>query len=525
VPDSGTTLRDLRIGIDVGGTHTDAVVLDSTDRVITWTKKRTTPDVSEGVEAALDAILEQLGGQARRVGRVMLGTTHGINAVLERKNLARVAVLRLGSPATESVPPLISWAPDLRAAVLADVAVLPGGSYVDGREIQPLAAGQVRDFLQRSADRTDAVAVTGVFSPAYRDQELAVAELVREVLPPGTGISLSHEIGSLGLLARENATILNAALSRVASEVTSSLRAILDQRGISAPIFFAQNDGTLMGMDLASRYPVLTIGSGPANSIRGAAFLTRLGDALVADVGGTSTDFGVLAGGFPREATMGAELAGVKTNLRMPDVISLGIGGGTVVARDDQDVVVGPASLGYRLTSGAYCFGGNTPTLTDAAVLAGRADVGTHRPPQDSASLLSRALEIADARIADAIESMNLGREVSSLVVVGGGAFLIADKQHAVPNVVRPEHSTVANAVGVAIAPVSGRWDTVVPANRDRRRALDDACEIATSRAIQAGADPSRVEIVEVMETPVGYLPQPAIRLQVRAAGPLGWIS
>jgi hypothetical protein len=77
----------------------------------------------------------------------------------------------------------------------------------------------------------------------------------------------------------------------------------------------------------------------------------------------------------------------------------------------------------------------------------------------------------------------------------------------------------------VAIAPVSGRWDTVVPIGKDRRLAIDDACEFAISRAIQAGADPGRVEIVEISETPIGYLPQPATRLRVRAAGPLGRIA
>lgn len=184
MPEQGNTTPDeLRIGLDVGGTHTDAVVVDSADRVLTWTKKRTTPEVTEGVAAALDGILEQLGGRATEVGRVMLGSTHGINAVLERKGLARVAVLRLGGPATESVPPLISWPRGLREAVVADMEILPGGYYVEGRPIRQLDRARVRAFLERNADRIDAVAVTGVFSPAYREQELEVAELVHELLP------------------------------------------------------------------------------------------------------------------------------------------------------------------------------------------------------------------------------------------------------------------------------------------------------------------------------------------------------
>ena len=515
------TNRDLRVGLDVGGTNTDAAVLDAQDRIVTWTKKQTTPDVGSGIENALDTLLGQLGADAARVGRVMLGTTHGINAVLERRNLSRVAVIRLGAPATASVPPLVSWPTDLRQAAVVDTAILPGGSYVEGRPISVLDRTLIRDFLDRNAATIESVAVTGVFSPAYNEQELEVADLVREFLGESVGVSLSHEIGALGLVARENATVLNAALFKVASEVTSTLTHILAERNIRASTYFAQNDGTLMSVDLATRYPVLTIGSGPANSIRGAAFLTGLSDALVADVGGTSTDFGVLVDGFPREATMGAELAGVKTNFRMPDVMSLSIGGGTEVHESGEDVQVGPRSLGYRLTTSALCFGGDVATLTDAAVAAGRTEVGTTRPPGERARTWHKALDISDARIADAVESMHFGSDAAAMVVVGGASFLVSDKQDYGMTVIRPETGTVANAVGVAIAPVSGRWDTVVPIGHDRRRAIDEASEIAISRAIQSGADPSRVEVVEITETPIGYLPQPATRLRVRAAGPL----
>ena len=100
--------------------------------------------------------------------------------------------------------------------------------------------------------------------------------------------------------------------------------------------FFAQNDGTLMGLDQALRYPVLTIGSGPANSVRGAAFLTGTGDSLVADVGGTSTDVGVLVNGFPRESSQGVEIGGIRTNFRMPDLVTIALGGGTVVSAGNR---------------------------------------------------------------------------------------------------------------------------------------------------------------------------------------------
>ena len=131
---------------------------------------------------------------------------------------------------------------------------------------------------------------------------------------------------------------------------------------------------------------MLTIGSGPANSVRGAAFLTGTADSLVVDVGGTSTDVGVLVNGFPRESSQGVEIGGIRTNFRMPDLVTIALGGGTVVAARAR-----PASGSGRAASATCCsqealvFGGGTPTLTDSAVAAGRAALGdpgrTGRPP------------------------------------------------------------------------------------------------------------------------------------------------
>ena len=514
--------RDLRIGVDVGGTNTDAVVLDATDRVIARAKCPTSADVTGGVHDSLAAVLARLGEDdrdGRRVGRVMLGTTHATNAILQRRGLGRVAVMRLGSPATTAVPPLESWPADLRKTVAVDAAVLPGGHYIDGRTIAPLDADAVRRFLHGVAGRVDAVAVAGVFSPAFTEHELTVAELVRHELGDGVAVSMSHEIGALGLLERENATVLNAALYEVAAQVRHALGEALREHGLDAASYFAQNDGTLMAVDYAVRYPVLTIGSGPANSIRGAAFLSGLPDAIVADVGGTSTDLGVLVKGFPRQSAAGVEIGGVRTNFPMPDILAIALGGGTVVGADGA---LGPRSVGYRITEEAYVFGGGTPTMTDAAVAAGRAGIGWQQPPAHLGDLFSAALEASDALVADAVDRMALGRGDRPLVVVGGGAFLVPDDLPGVSKVIRPDDGDVANAVGAAIAQVSGSWDTIVPVGDGRRAALDEACEVAVRRAVQAGADPAGVEVVDMVEIPLSYLPEPASRVHVKAAGPLG---
>jgi N-methylhydantoinase A/oxoprolinase/acetone carboxylase beta subunit len=519
-------MADLRIGIDVGGTNTDAVVLGADGRVIAKAKRPTTPEVTGGLRAALDAVLAQLGDTAD-VTRVMLGTTHATNAILERRGLGRVAVLRLGAPATTAVPPLSDWPADLRKAVSAGEAIVPGGHYVDGREISPLDLDAVRRFLD--GVEADAVAVTGVFSPADDAHERAVAELIGAEY--GLPVSVSHEIGSLGLLERENATVLNAALYGVAAHVTDALVTALAERGLGARPYLAQNDGTLMTLEHAARLPVSTIGSGPANSLRGAAYLSGVADAIVVDVGGTSTDLGVLIGGFPRESAAAVEIGGVLTNFRMPDILAIALGGGTV-ARSEG---VGPDSVGYRIADEALVLGGTTATLTDAAVRAGRVPRETEgwrerleaailaEPDMSEriADILQSAVAVADEMIIDAVDRMALGRTDRPLVAVGGGAFLLPDHIPGASRVIRPEHAEVANAVGAAIALASGRVDTILPAGDSRSKAIEGAKEEARARAVAAGADPSGVEIVDLLEVPLSYLSEPAVRVHVKAAGPL----
>ena len=518
---SSSAGRDLRIGIDVGGTNTDAVVLDAHDQVITWTKRPTTDDVTGGMRAALAAVLEGIDDPGR-VGRVMLGTTAATNAIVERRRLGKVAVIRLGAPATTSVPPLTTWPADLRAAVSAGELLARGGYLIDGRRIAPMDVDAIKRFLASVAGKADAVAITGVFSPVVHDEERSAGELVRQELGDDIALSLSHEIGQIGLLERENSTVLNAALHDVARDVTGALTQVLSERGLEPATFFAQNDGTLMAMEYAARYPVLTIGSGPANSIRGAAFLSGVEDAIVADVGGTTTDFGVLIRGLPRESSEAVRIGGVSTNFRMPDVVSIGLGGGTIITEDGRRV--GPQSVGHRLVDEALVFGGATRTLTDAGVLAHRAAIGSTQVGSDHSEALLRGLGLADEMFGEAVDVMSLGKAERPLVVVGGGAFLVPDEVPGASEVIRPERGDVANAVGAAIALASGRWDAIVPDGAGRRAAIDKACDMARQRAVQAGADPTQVDIVELIEIPLSYLPEPAIRVNVKAAGPLAWL-
>ncbi|HUB39727.1 MAG TPA: hydantoinase/oxoprolinase family protein [Streptosporangiaceae bacterium] len=515
---------DYRLGIDVGGTNTDAVILDRADQVLAKAKVPTTPDVTGGIVAALDAVISGSGVDASRITHAMLGTTHATNAVLERRRLQRVAVIRIGAPATLGVRPMFEWPADLTAAVSAGAVVVAGGIEFDGRDLSPFDEGAVAAFLSSVAGRCDGVAITSVFAPVSARHELLAAEIVKRELGE-VHVSLSHEIGSVGLLERENATILNASLVGVAGDVARALGRALAAHSLSPVTFFAQNDGTLMALDHALRYPVLTIGSGPANSIRGAAFLTGRTDALVADVGGTSTDVGVLVNGFPRESSQGVEIGGIRTNFRMPDLVTIALGGGTVLAgdREGNGLRLGPESVGYRLRDEALIFGGPTPTLTDAAVAIGRARLGDGSATQAWRGLLEAASRAADTELADAIDRVKTSKGDLTLIAVGGGSILIPDELPGVSEVIRPDHFDAANAIGAAIASVSGQVDRIFHFGPGgRRAALEEASAEARDHAVAAGADPESVQIVELEEIPLAYLTSPAVRIRAKAAGALG---
>ena len=511
----------MRIGIDVGGTNTDAVLMDGS-RVLAAVKRSTTDDVTSGIVQALDGLQEQRAFAPSDVHAVMIGTTHFINALVEARHLTPTAALRLGLPATASLPPLVDWPQRLVDAIGGRGYLAHGGNEFDGRPISDLDETELRKHAQDMASAgVRSVAISSVFSPVSNEFELRAAEVITDELGPDVAVSLSHEIGRIGLLERENATIINAALRELAAHIIDGLAASVSGHGITAPLYLSQNDGTLMDLEFARRYPVATFASGPTNSMRGAAVLSGLQTCAVVDVGGTTSDIGVLVNGFPREATTEVTVAGIRTNFRMPDVLSIGIGGGSLVR--DGGERVGPESVGYQLTSRALVFGGDTLTATDIAVAAGRADIGdpsavTHLDPSTVRSALRR---IADD-MADVVERMRTSSAALPVIAVGGGSILLPDELADLGPVHRPEHFAVANAIGAAIAQVGGEVDRVYAISPGQRDAVvDEARQEAVDRAVAAGAEPASVSIVDFDEVPIPYLPGNATRIRCKAVGDL----
>jgi len=511
----------MRIGIDVGGTNTDAVLVSGVE-IVAKIKTPTTSDVTSGIVTAIEHLLSSTETGRAIVTAVMIGTTHFTNAIVERRRLARTGVLRLGLPAPLSVEPFEDWPDELRAAIGAEAELVHGGNEFDGRELSPLnedeVVAAVRELVLRGVE---AVAVCAVFSPVTPEMERRAAALIEREAPE-LSVTLSHEIGRLGLLERENAAAINAALRPLAASTIESFRRSLQELRIKAPLYLTQNDGTIMHAEAAERYPVLTFASGPTNSMRGAAFLSGLENALVLDIGGTTSDIGALVSGFPRESAVAARFGDVRTNFRMPDLLSFGLGGGSLVRLGDGGLTIGPDSVGYELTERALVFGGETLTATDVAVAAGMADLGDVACVTLEQGDVSAAVALMRRLIEESLDRMKLNKSPEPVVIVGGGSILVGDEIEGAARVVRPSHYEVANAVGAAMAQISGEVDKIFSlAGTTREDALRHAREEAVRTAVVSGAAPASIRIIDVEEIPVAYMESSMIRIRAKAVGDL----
>ena len=534
--------RRLRIGVDVGGTNTDGVILDpnranETDKgIVAWHKAPTTTNPSHGITEAITTMMTSAGVAAIDVASVTIGTTHFVNAVVERdaRRLSPVAVLRLCGPFSKHSPPCIDWPDDMRELVLRHYALLPGGLEVDGALISDIDEAAIRaECALIAAKGIKSIVICGVFSPidTVQHQEERAAEIVRSAMPAGCDVVLSKEVANLGFVERENAAILNAAILSFARKTIRSFHEPVRKLGLNCPVFITQNDGTIMSGDMAARLPIRTFSSGPTNSMRGAAFLVGndgLDEAImVVDIGGTTSDVGLLqANGFPRQQAAYSDLAGVRMNFSCPDIKSIGLGGGSIVRRTTPStgasMTVGPDSVGYKLTKEAVVFGGDVMTTTDCTVLSGAAtDIGDASLVQGKLTdtELAECQLIIRQKLEKVIDTMKTSPADLPVLLVGGGAVIAPDTLIGASRVLKPQWASVANAIGAAIARVSAVVDTVKSTEgTSPSDLLKDICADAVARTVAAGASEETVKVVEMETLPLQYISNKS-RFIVRAAG------
>ena len=511
-------VSNMRIGLDVGGTHTDAVLMDGS-QVIARVKATTTEDVASGIEAALVSVLE--GQTPASVDLLTIGTTQFTNAVVERKQLSRVAAVRVCLPAGRGLVPRADWPRDLAEATDGGSYLIHGGHLYDGRPLSELQERELTELTQALSDtQPAAVVVSCAFSPTQPGQEDRLVARLAAALP-GIRVCASHVMGGLGLIERENASILNASLLDFADRVANALVESSEKLGLQCPVYVSQNDGTLVDLERVRQFPALTFASGPTNSIRGAWALTGLADAIVIDVGGTTSDIGVLKNGFPRQSNLVIDVGGARTNFRMPDVIAIGLGGGSLI--DPDGGRCGPQSVGRELRQKALCFGGSVMTLTDIAVSQGRLTISDASRSKPVEAEVSEAVDLLIVdKLAAAVDLMKPGGATLPVILVGGGAPLIPGDTLAGCPIVRPNNADVANAIGASIAQVSGEAEGMRVAGADSRETvIANLTAIACEKALAAGADSSTINIVNVEEVDIPYMATDTSRIRVSVVGDL----
>ncbi|KAB8220656.1 hypothetical protein BDV33DRAFT_230821 [Aspergillus novoparasiticus] len=539
-------MTKYRIGVDVGGTNTDAAIIDilaidSPSRgVCASTKTPTTSDVTSGIYTAVQNVLEQSRVDRQDVVSVAIGTTHFVNAVVQADSsrLSKVAVVRLCGPFTRQVPPFAEFPSDLKGIIGGPVFYLDGGLEIDGREITPLNLEQIKATVKNIQDAgITMVALLGVFSPLDHNgiHEETCKKLMLDC-DPSLSIVCSHSIGRIGFLERENATILNASILAFARKTVRAFCSAMAKLQLRCPLYLTQNDGTLTDAATAAELPIKTFASGPTNSMTGAAFLASLDrgggstqsdrQVLVVDIGGTTTDVcALLPSGFPRQASNFVEVGGVRTAFSMPEVLSVGLGGGSRVVVDEQTgvVTVGPESVGHYLTSRAMAFGGDVMTATDIVTASAMADIGERKKVEHiPAHVVNKAREQIRKILERAIDGMKISDQPVVLLLVGGGSVIHMDALNGVAECIMPPHHDSANAVGAAIAKVAGEIDVIeLLEGRDEKQVLEAAKQRAIDAAVARGAERDGVKIATIEKIPLAYATNKATRLVIKAIGNL----
>jgi len=453
------------LGIDVGGTHTDAVLINGTTVIKTAKVPTDLSNLFNSFLRATDTILSRV--EEHHLDRIVLSTTISTNAVIQGK--------------IDPVGMIISCGPGCAASslLLPRHTVFVSGSIDHrGQEIEPVDSREITAASKHFSTRgIHHLGIVGKFSTRNPVHEYMIGDALQGEYDH---ISLGHRMsGNLNFPRRIATTYLNAAMWRLYNSFVDNVRSFARHRSITAPIYILKADGGTFEISQSARYPVGTILSGPAASIMGIMALSPITqDAVALDIGGTTTDIAVFAKGVPLLEPRGVTIEGHKTLIRGLRTASIGIGGDSILSYVNGTVIVGPGRAGP-----AAAFGGPSPTPTDAMIVLGYSTAGDRRTAVASLATLDPSghttpSELAELTFAAVIKGVS--EAVSSMVaainnepvytvhellagenispeaayIVGGPAREIAphiEKGLGLPCVV-PRNAEVANAVGAALA-------------------------------------------------------------------------
>ena len=380
--DLSTAPPVVRVGIDVGGTFTDAVLVDDRGRLHIGKVESTPADISEGFLSGLQVLSARSGRGLEEINFLAHGTTVATNALVQNR-LARVGlitnrgfgdILEIGTQQRRHIYDL--WTPEAKPIVPRDRCVeVDGRIGPQGEEIAPLDEATVIEAARHlSAAGVEAVAVVLLFSFVQPSHEKRIREILTVELP-GIPVTISSDVApEIREFLRASTTVVNAALLPLVGTYVTDLAGAVAARGVNVPVHLMRSNGGLAAAKAAAELPVSLVTSGPAAGVVGAARLGAVAgelDLMTFDMGGTTADLAVVTGGHPHVRWAG-EQNGHRVNLPQVDVLCVGAGGGSI-ARVDAfgSLHVGPESAGAVPGPAAYARGGESPTVTDAHVVLG----------------------------------------------------------------------------------------------------------------------------------------------------------
>ena len=461
----------MLIGIDVGGTTTDAVLIRNGE-VYSTAKVPTEPgNLLNSLLGALDEVSR--GVPPEKFERVVFSTTVITNLIAEGKT-DRVALLLIPGPGVNPA-----------SYVFPDSFYIKGAMDYRGREIQPLDEAEVRNAVDQIKEQGfSRAAVVSKFGQRNPSHELRIQEILREMYPE-CNVELGHKVsGKLNFPRRVATSMLASATGERYRRFVAEIKKAMEERNIRAPVYILKADGGTLAIEKSVEFPVETIFSGPAASTIGALALTPEGQtSVVVDIGGTTTDLALILSGKPLIASKGAKLGNFLTHVRAFAVRSIAVGGDSIVRVKETDNGIRSLTIGPEREGPAYCMGGEEPTPTDALRVLGLIEVGDSERAKEIIGSVGSSLgksetetaslivDITAEMIAQAVREMFLEWEQEpayriwevlqkkkerpdNVVGIGGGAkgliAGVAEKLSAKP--VTPEHSEVGNAIGAAVA-------------------------------------------------------------------------
>ena len=484
------------IGIDVGGTHTDAVLLKN-GKLVKKTKFATRPDhLLESLVNATDYLLQ--GEDSPSLERIAISTTLSTNAIIQGK--------------TDRVGLIVSPGPGVAPAMLPqfpDVYFLSGYINHRGTEVVPITEKELKDV--RDIFRSQSIrhaGVVGKFSCRNASQEKQVEQSLKNITDH---VSMGHQMsGQLNFPRRIATTYLNVAVWSLHRTFTQSVQDFIREKDILAPCYILKADGGTIALSQSLDKPVATILSGPAASIMG---ILSMGmphhDAITIDMGGTTTDIAVLMNGDPLLEPLGVTIGGYRTLIRGLRSRSIGIGGDSVVKIIKSKIVVGPERMGP-----AAAFGGTEPTPTDAMVVLGFMPEGDRDAALRVLHPLSGQLGCSIGELAEKIFSVTCDEIVKAvkeelmelnekpvytirefltgrriipkyLYVVGGPARIMAaplgERLGCMPCPL--DNAEVANAIGVAVSRITDEITVMADTERRTLTIAEEGLQVPISRS------------------------------------------